>query len=82
MRWLTDLNLNADFIFTASPTTVNGQSVAEIDSTSENTNATLPLKLLHISTDPDNSDVDSANANWIVKINNHQLSGGTGTTGI
>ena len=79
---LADLNLNADFIFTASPTTVNGQSVAEIDSTTENTNATLPLKLLHLSTDPDNSDVSADNANWIVKINNHQLSGGTGTTGL
>ena len=79
---LADLNLNADFIFTASPTTVNGQSVAEINSTTENTNATLPLKLLHLSTDPDNSDVSADNANWIVKINNHQLSGGTGTTGL
>ena len=41
------------------------------------TTATLPLKAIDISTDPENSDVASANTNVIVMINNHLFSGGT-----
>jgi hypothetical protein len=41
------------------------------------TTATLPLKAIDISQDPENSDVSSANTNVIVKINNHLFSAGT-----
>jgi hypothetical protein len=41
------------------------------------TTATLPLKAIDISTDPENSDVASANTNVIVMINNHLFSAGT-----
>ena len=41
------------------------------------TTATLPLKAIDISQDPENSDVASANTNVMVVINNHLLSAGT-----
>jgi hypothetical protein len=39
--------------------------------------ATLPLKAIDISQDPENSDVSAANTNVVVKINNHLFSAGT-----
>lgn len=57
--------------------TTSGQSRMELDVTTGATTATLPLKAIDISQDPENSDVSSANTNVIVKINNHLFSGGT-----
>jgi hypothetical protein len=57
--------------------TSSGTSRMELDVTTGATTATLPLKAMDISQDPENSDVASANTNVIVIINNHLYSGGT-----
>ena len=49
----------------------------ELDQSTIATTATLPLKAIDVSQDPENSDTASANGNVIVKINNHIFSGGT-----
>ena len=51
--------------------TKSGRSNTELDVTTGATTATLPLKALDISQDPDNSDVSSANTNAYVVIQNH-----------
>ena len=61
--------------------TVNGLSVTEIDSGSEATTAGLQVKIIGISKDPENSDADSANANWYVMWNEHVKFSSTGITG-
>jgi len=57
--------------------TTSGTSRMELAVSTGATTATLPLKAIDISQDPENSDVSSANTNVIVKINNHLFSGGT-----
>ena len=57
--------------------TNSGVSRMELDVTTGATTATLPLKAIDISQDPENSDVASANTNVMVVINNHLLSAGT-----
>tara|TARA_E500000318_G_C3523004_1_gene197183 strand:+ start:483 stop:1070 length:588 start_codon:yes stop_codon:yes gene_type:complete len=57
--------------------TSSGTSRMELDVTTGATTATLPIKAMDISQDPENSDVASANTNVIVIINNHLYSGGT-----
>jgi hypothetical protein len=57
--------------------TNSGTSRVELDVTTGATTATLPLKAIDISQDPENSDVSSANTNVVVKINNHLFSAGT-----
>jgi hypothetical protein len=57
--------------------TNSGTSRLELDVTTGATTATLPLKAMDISQDPENSDVASANTNVIVIINNHLYSDGT-----
>jgi hypothetical protein len=57
--------------------TTSGTSRLELAVTTGATTATLPLKAIDISQDPENSDVSSANTNVIVKINNHLFSAGT-----
>ena len=59
---------NANIAYTAG-STVNGQSKLEISSTLAG--GTANLRIIRISEDPDNSDISSANANWIVRINEH-----------
>ena len=76
----TDIGKNTDSVLGTS-STVNGQSVTEIDSGSENTTAGLQVKIIGISKDPDNSDADSANANWHVMWNEHVKFSSTGITG-
>jgi outer membrane protein assembly factor BamB len=51
--------------------TKSGRSNMELDVTTGNTTATLPLKALDVSQDPDNSDVASANTNVLCVIQNH-----------
>jgi hypothetical protein len=51
--------------------TKSGRSNTELDVTTGATTATLPLKALDISQDPDNSDVSSTNTNAYVVIQNH-----------
>ena len=74
---VTDLAGNYDILATAGDTT-SGTSRIELEvGTSDSTVATLPLKAIDISQDPENSDASSANTNVIVKINNHLFSAGT-----
>jgi hypothetical protein len=74
---VTDLAGNYDIVATAGDTT-SGRSNLELEvGTADSTVATLPLKAIDISQDPENSDTSSANTNVIVKINNHLFSAGT-----
>ena len=74
---VTDLAGNYDILATTGDTT-SGTSRIELEvGTSDSTVATLPLKAIDISQDPENSDASSANTNVIVKINNHLFSAGT-----
>ena len=73
---VADLAGNFDVLTPAGDTT-SGRSNVELEVTSGATTATLPLKAIDISQDPENSDVSSANTNVIVKINNHLFSAGT-----
>ena len=57
--------------------TTSGNSRMELAVSTGAVTATLPLKAIDISQDPENSDVSSANTNVIVKINNHLFSAGT-----
>lgn len=74
---VSDLAGNYDIVATAGDTT-SGRSNLELEvGTADSTVATLPLKAIDISQDPENSDTSSANTNVIVKINNHLFSAGT-----
>lgn len=75
----TDVNLNYDFVATAGNGTYE-MSRMEIDSDSQATTATLPLKLLRVL--PQSRNALGAQVDCIVKINNHQLGSHTGTVGI
>jgi hypothetical protein len=74
---VADLFGNFDIVNATAVDTVSGISRAELDVTTGATTATLPLKAIDISQDPENSDVSSANTNVIVMINNHLFSAGT-----
>jgi hypothetical protein len=76
----TDFNLNADFV-AAAGSTATGQSAFSIDMGSVNTTATLNLKLIRLTPNPENTIGVSFN-NALVLINNHKYKGGTGTTGV
>jgi hypothetical protein len=73
---VADLFGNFDIVATAGDSN-SGISRIELDTSSGATTATLPLKAVDISQDPENSDVSSANTNVVVMINNHLFSGGT-----
>ena len=73
---VTDLFGNFDIVVGTGDTN-SGMSRTELDVTTGATTATLPLKAIDISQDPENSDTSSANTNVMVIINNHLLSGGT-----
>lgn len=75
----TDIGLNYDLLATAGDATYR-VSRQELDSSTGATTATLPLKLLGIEERPNNA--LGAQVDCIVKINNHQLAGGTGTAGV
>ena len=81
----TSIGRNADTVL-GTASTVNGQSVTEIESDSGSatavaTTAALQFKIIGISKDPDNSDASSANANWYVRWNEHLYFSSTGITG-
>ena len=69
---LADLFGNFDIV-DGSPVgdTSSGISNTEIAVSTGNTTATLPLKALDISQDPDNDDVSSSNTNVLCVIQNH-----------
>jgi hypothetical protein len=72
-----DMRKNANIV---AGTPVNGQSIAEIDENTGDTTATLPLKVIRLSNEIGNA-LGEFNR-LVVRINNHQLSGGTGTAGL
>lgn len=75
-----DVGSNANIVVGAGSTTT-GASGMQLDYSTTGTTATLPLKIIELVQRPDN-DISSTNAKFLVKINNHQLSTGTGTLGI
>ena len=74
---VTDVGKTAELVYAAgsSPDYISG---AELDDSTLNTTA-QQLKIMGISKDPDNSDVASANVNWVVMIAEHELNSTTGT---
>ena len=75
----TNVGQNINFIFAGTNTTT-GASGVELDSSSAATTATLQAKLVGLDRRPDNE--IGTNADWIVKINNHQHGSHTGTAGV
>jgi hypothetical protein len=73
---VADLFGNFDIVSTAGDT-ASGISRVELGVSTDATTAGLALKAIDISTDPENSDVSSANTNVVVMINNHLFSAGT-----
>lgn len=71
------VGLNITFL---TGTAVNRRSIEELDESSATTTATLPLKIMGLQNIPNNAYGEFNR--FIVKINNHQLKGGTGTAGI
>ena len=65
----TNVGNNADIATYVAGSTINGQSKVELSATAAATAATF--RIIRISEDPENSDISSANANWIVKFNEH-----------
>ena len=75
-----NLNENCNLVFGAG-NTVTGVSGVEIDSSSKNTTATHQVRLISFWDTPSN-DTTANNSVFVIKINNHQLMGGTGTEGV
>lgn len=75
----TNVGQNATLIFGGTNTTT-GASGVEIDSSTAATTATLQVKLIRLDRRPDNE--IGTNADWVVKINNHQHGSHTGTAGV
>jgi hypothetical protein len=62
---------NADIVY-AVGNTINGQSKTELNSTVAGAGVAAQLRIVRICEDPDNSDIATTDANWIVRINEHQ----------
>jgi len=75
-----NLNENVNFVFGAGNTTT-GISGVEIDSSSKATTATHQARLISFYDTPSNN-TTANNSIFVIKINNHQLMGGTGTDGV
>ena len=58
--------------------TQTGISKQQLDVSVSGTTATFVVQAIDISQDPDNSDTSNANANVLVRINNHFYRSGTG----
>lgn len=76
-----DLNLNASILATAGNSTYK-VSRMEVDSSTLATTATLELQVLGFIERQDAKNQMGEFAEVIVKINNHQLSAGTGSAGV
>ncbi len=74
---LTDLNLNYDIVAGAATNRVSGHQIA---GATQAVTATLPIKVLALSTEANNA--YGLYARVICKINNHQFAASTGTTGV
>jgi len=58
---------NCDQVYAAG-STINGQSKSELGAVA---GGTAQFRVVRICEDPDNSDIASANSNWIVRFNEH-----------
>jgi hypothetical protein len=69
---VNDVFAVADLVYAAgsSPDYVSG---VELNDATLADGSSATLQILSLSRDLDNSDVDSANVNWIVRINEHEL---------
>jgi hypothetical protein len=76
----TDLGNNANMVQTAAGSRTAGTSGQEVDAT-VGTTATYQLKIVGFPQRPDN-EIGAADVKVYVKINNHQMLGGTGTAGV
>jgi|TARA_R110000803_G_scaffold3019_2_gene10375 hypothetical protein len=65
-------------VTTGTGNTKTGISEVQLDVSVSGTNGTFVVQAIDISQDPANSDVASANANILVRINNHFYRSGTG----
>ena len=75
----TRANLFANYSVTnTTGVTQTGISKVQLDVSATGTAATFVVQAIDISQDPDNSDTGSANANILVRINNHFYRSGTG----
>jgi len=72
----TDVFNNADIELGAGDS-ANYVSKAELNDSTLSTNS-AQLRILGVSKDPDNNEIGSANVNFVVEINEHQLKGTTG----
>jgi hypothetical protein len=72
-----DIGLNYNLLATDGS---GDQSAHEIDASTKNASATLPIKVLRLLPSADNA--IGTNCKLICKINNHQLSAGTGAAGV
>ena len=72
----TDVFNNADIELTAGDS-ANYVSKAELNDSTLSTNS-AQLRILGVSKDPENNEIGSANVNFVVEINEHQLKGTTG----
>lgn len=77
---VADVGLNADLATVAGSTTT-GNSAAALNMATALSTATLQFKILGVVQRPDN-DITGAATKVLVKINNAQLSSGTGTAGV
>jgi len=77
---VADIGLNAD-LATQVGSTVTGNSAAALNMATAAATATLQFKILGVVPRVDN-EVTGANTKVLVKINNAQLAGGTGTAGV
>jgi hypothetical protein len=78
---LAAVGLNIDFVGTGVS---NRRSTAELDEDSADTTATLPFKIIKLSPEMNGNAVNAFGEfnRLVVKINNHQFQGHTGTAGI
>jgi hypothetical protein len=74
---VADVGLNTNFVVGTNNGYVSGWL---LDNATEDVTATLQAKILGLVQRPDNA--VGAYAKWLVKINNHELAGGTGTAGV
>jgi hypothetical protein len=72
----TDVFNVADIAYTAGATP-NFVSKVELDDATLAAGSSAQLTILSVSNDPANNDIASANVNWIVRINEHNLALGS-----
>ena len=65
-------------VTSATGNTTTGISEVQLDVGASGTASSFAIQAIDISQDPDNSDESSANANILVRINNHFFRSGTG----